>query len=202
MEAYTNLLKLAVGADDSNHAGPNKKGEIIVNVFSFVEEDFAIKHYSNRRDVERALKWTELEGRDYRYTILTDEASRHRRDNLVLVSSILTKAYLKDKEINPKEIFFYLDGPIRKYEEYFIEQDFPEYDVSVKGFTKKSSFGRYKSSKNLVGPLVIPIADTLANFLYSEKSLDNLLGDSHMVPISMQDIEERDAKLHHRIVKK
>ena len=44
---------LYIGTDDSNHAGTNKKGEIIVATFSTHLEDSIAKNQINRREANK-----------------------------------------------------------------------------------------------------------------------------------------------------
>ena len=48
---------LYIGADDSNHAGTNVKGEIVVATFSRLHEDSVVQEFPNRRDSYSTEKW-------------------------------------------------------------------------------------------------------------------------------------------------
>ena len=96
---------LYFGFDESNHAGPNKKGEIVVCPFSIDHKDSIVKEWPNRRCYPTIKKWLKEEGHDYRFTILTGEKYRYQGSakNLTAVAPNLTLEILTESSYS----FFY-----------------------------------------------------------------------------------------------
>src|SRR3989338_10701753 len=191
---------LYVGVDDSNHAGTNKKGEIIVATFSTHLEDSIAKNQINRREAGKAYGWAQSSGRDYLFTILTDERSRRCSYNLVLVAPLLVKEFLKKHSIDDSlNIGLYFDGPLKKYQKRFVCLDFPEHGASAEGFDKKNfSTQSGKKTPRIVYPNMVVIADTLAHDLYvTSRPLEQFLTDPHMVSLDQEEITARDYRLRH-----
>lgn len=187
---------LYVGADDSNHAGKNKKGEMHAVIFSYNRADSAVKNQSNRRDWPEMNQWLSNPERDYRFTLLTDEESRRRSYNLVLTVPLMLKEYLleNDPDHRIEELRVCLDGSIRGRSKNFIKNDFPDYRVNVEGFTKKVTKGR-KRVKCLNIPTIVHMADTLVSGLYNDFEPVNLLNHTKMITLSQQEILNRDLVL-------
>ena len=62
--------KFYFALDESNHAGQNKKGEIVTCIASTIHKDSIVRKQSNRRDYGKVLKLLEDPERDFRFTIL------------------------------------------------------------------------------------------------------------------------------------
>ncbi|MDP3881816.1 MAG: hypothetical protein Q8Q31_02975 [Nanoarchaeota archaeon] len=187
-----------VGTDDSNHAGTNKKGEIIVATFSIYHEDSIVKSQTNRREASKAYEWVRSPGRDYLFTILADERSRRCGYNLVLVAPLLVKEFLKRHQVDsPLAINLYFDGPLRGYQRRFVREDFPEHAIHVDGFDKKDfSIQSGKKTPRILSPNMVSMADTLAHDLYvASRSLEQCLTDSHMTSLVQEEMTARDFRL-------
>jgi hypothetical protein len=168
---------LYVGGDESNHGNRKKKGEIIVAVFSTLDEDKEIVKLGNKRDYSEALSYASKEGRDWLFTIRAGD-QYFGKNNLPLVIPTLLQYYLEKNQnlcSELKEISVFIDGELRKK---FIE-DFKKdirnvtpvclEKVVVKGFTKKR-FEQNGFSKGYECPKLIWAADSIANYLLSKCS--------------------------------
>lgn len=184
---------LYIGVDDSNHAGKNKKGEIILATFSYNPFDGKVQRQSSRRDAQRVSSWIGETGHDYRFAILSDEDSRHRSYNVVLIAPLLIGAYLA--EVRPKisRLSIACDGPVRKNHKQYIRVNFPEYTVQVEGFIKKSYHGGKLQSSHIM-PYVVSTADTWANWLYTQP-LETLATDNKIVALSSLVVAEKDQQI-------
>jgi hypothetical protein len=188
---------LYIGADDSNHAGTNKKGEIIAVTFSIFREDSVVKEQVNRRDPRRAYNLLNSEGRDYAFTILTDERSKHCGYNLVLAVPLLVEEYLKGKGTGLSlTLNLYFDGPLRGYQRRFVCESFPRHTAHADGFCKKElSVHSQKRATSLRCPDIVIAADAIAHDLYTNHTLENLLTDPHMIAVSHEEMAARNFRL-------
>ena len=177
---------LIVGADDSNHAGTSK-GEIIVVVFSFLYEDSLVKIRPNNRNYNECLNWLENLERDYRFTILTGEKYRHSSSNLITISPKLIENFLEEKNLIIKNLKIYLDGRLGKGERNGLKKMFRDSkgieDVVVDNFIKKNLNQKGRVSKRPYCPSVVYYADILSNYLYSQKTFEELSKDSRLISI-------------------
>ena len=112
---------LYVGADDSNHAGDAKKGEIIVTTFSFLKEDGIVKNFPNYRDRTRNNEWINSYYRDFRFAILTAEKYRHSSNNLLTVTPSLISSFIEENNWYLNILKIYLDGRLDGVEELHLE---------------------------------------------------------------------------------
>lgn|SRR3989338_6483728 len=185
--------ELYIGVDDSNHAGQNKKGEIILATFSYDSIDGKVQRQSTRRDPGKVSSWLEQPNHDYRFTILSDEDSRHRGYNVVLIAPLLIKAHLAELQHRVSRLSILCDGPIRKHHKRYIKTHFEEYDINVEGFIKKSHHNGKLQSSHIM-PYVVAAADTWANWLYTQ-SLETLTTDSKMIALSSLVVAEHDGQI-------
>lgn len=175
---------LLVGGDDSNHAG-DSKGEIIVATFSQIYDDRTIEKFLNRRDIDKTFKWINSDQRDYLFTVLSEERYRHSSANLVEIIPFLTKEYFMQKSILPKTLEISLDGALNRDGKQKIRDEFPYIEkVIVDNFTKKRRTRSGNICKYPRCPSVVYYADVLANFLYRNRSLDELISDEKFVDIN------------------
>ena len=183
--------KLYVGVDDSNHAGANKKGEVLVAIFSYDARAGYVNFQPSRRDVQKVHAFLSQPGNDYRFTILSDDESRHRGYNVALVAPLLLRHYLQDHE-PVREIVLACDGPLRGNQKRYLRDSFPEREVHAEGFIKKVHRPNGKLQPGLHCPYVVVAADTLAHWMYGSLSLESLLGNPRMVPISQEELRACD----------
>lgn len=181
-----------IGADDSNHAGTNVKGEIILVTFSHMPENEELKVYPNRRKI-KPEDWLN-EGNEYFFTILTSSDFRRKNYNLVLAAPLLIKKYFESRpKLKGSPIFCSLDGHVEEYHESFVENDLREFSesVSVKGYVKKGRLG-----KRMPTPRVVYAADNLANFYFVNKvCVGRVLSDERMVRLSLEELLNREKLL-------
>lgn len=194
MEDISKPETLYIGIDDSNHAGQNKKGEIILATFSRDPDDGKAQRQNVRRDAHKASLWFNQKNHDYRFTILSDEDSRHRGYNVVLIAPLLIRAYLEEHCPDIDKLFIACDGPIRRNQKIYIEEHFSEYRVQAEGFIKKTHHnGKLQSS--CIAPYVVTAADVWAHWLYSTQPLEALATSPKMVAISSVTVEECNQKI-------
>ncbi|HJX50772.1 MAG TPA: hypothetical protein VJ438_04890 [Candidatus Nanoarchaeia archaeon] len=187
---------LYFGFDESNHAGPDKKGEIISTVFSIGHEDSVVRRWPNVRRNPDLEKWLAESGHDYRFTILTGEEYRYQSSakNLTeaapnLVTSILTEPYSpfsqKDIKMHIDCIKLYFDGGgFRKDQKDTLRDYFRSLglkDVVVDNFIKKSKNSRGKTCKGPRCPKLVYLSDVLSNVLF-HLSAGELLFHPKFVP--------------------
>ena len=103
------------GLDESNHAGIDKKGEIVVCTYSSNQEDSIIRDWPNRRDASGIAKWLSQEDCGYYFTILTGERYKHQCSSINLTEAapnlilpILTEPNFPSP--TPNKIKIYFDG--------------------------------------------------------------------------------------------
>lgn len=165
---------LYFGFDESNHAGPNKKGEIVICTYSTEQEDSIVKNWPNRREYSLVDKWLKQEGHDFRFTILTGENYRYQSSaiNLTGAAPNLVLAVLTESTSNfsnTENIKLYFDGGGFKREQkeflknYFYNLGIKE--VIVDNFIKKNKNQRGKTRKGPKCPKLIHLADILASHL-------------------------------------
>ncbi|MBI4155331.1 hypothetical protein HY498_04565 [Candidatus Woesearchaeota archaeon] len=165
---------LYVGGDDSNHAG-SSKGEIILATFSFCYKDSVVYEFSNKRDFQKAIEWMK-NGRDYRFTLLTDEKYRESSSNLVeIVPHLIWDWLITNKDLGIEEIHLFLDGRLNGFEKRKLVNEFQDFKFSVYNFTKKLRNKDGHISKMFREPNVVYMADVWANMFFRNKSLEQLL---------------------------
>jgi|TARA_Y100000310_G_scaffold87891_1_gene84801 hypothetical protein len=175
---------LYVGLDDSNHAGCSK-GEIIVSVFSSIQEDSLVKGWGNGRLTSSRLEdFFKDEERDFRFTLLTDEKYRRGSQNLPQIAPYLIKSYLEEENIEVDTLKIYLDGVLKSHERKKLKEQFLDVpNLVVDNFIKKQ---RMKKNKRIVKghhcPRTVYVADSLANNLYKEP-IGKLLEHEKMINI-------------------
>lgn len=181
MEKSNNLI---VGADDSNHAGTSK-GEIIVATFSQIHDDSIVRTHKNVRNHGECNTWLKNPERDYRFTILTSEKYRHSAHNLVEIVPLLIEKFLEENDFVPKFLNIYLDGQLQKTGKDFIRRKFSKQRgierVVVDNFIKKKKVRGGHISKRPRCPLVVYYADVRANYLYSQKTFEELSRHTKLV---------------------
>lgn len=180
------VKNLIVGADDSNHAGKSK-AEIIVAVFSQLYEDGIVSSHKNVRNYEECSKWLKNPFRDYRFAILTSEKYKHSARNLEEITPLLVDNFLGEKTISPLILKIYLDGILSKEGKRFFREKFSKYEgieeVAVDNFIKKNKKINGNLSKRPRCPLVVYYADILANYLFSQKTFEELSQHKKLVVI-------------------
>tara|TARA_B100002003_G_C13862604_1_gene422195 strand:+ start:144 stop:683 length:540 start_codon:yes stop_codon:yes gene_type:complete len=160
---------LYTGLDDSNHAGTSK-GEIIVSVFSSIQEDSLVRGWGNGRLTSSKLEeFFDNPQRDFRFTLLTDEKYRYSSQNLPQIAPHLINSYLNELDREVETLKIYLDGVLKSHERKNLRGKFIEFpNLVVDNFIKK----RKKKNKRIVKghycPKVVYVADSLANKLYKE----------------------------------
>ncbi len=192
-------MDLYFGLDDSNHAG-QKKGEIIVATYSFWQEDSIVRDWPNTRNHSDSLKWLSTEGRGRVFTVLLHEENRHIDYNLPLVAPYLINHVLERTYGGPDNIKIFLDGHLRTSDRKILREDFSEIfpNVVVDNFTKKERGRGMVKRKRPHCPAVVNIADNLSNYLFCNRSLEELTNSRGMVPIDREEIVER-IKLFKRV---
>ena len=103
------------GLDESNHAGLNRKGEIVVCTYSLDHEDSIIKEWPNRRSFSTMEKWLAQENHYFKFTLLTGEKYKYQRSatNLTEATPRLILPILTDPNSPfsvPEKIKIYFDG--------------------------------------------------------------------------------------------
>ena len=191
---------LYVGLDDSNHGwdvggSPYIKGEVIVAVFSFLQEDSLVVPHANRKDPFGARVLLASPERDYFFTLLTLEKYRHTPSNLPLAAQYLIREYLtrlraEEQEVTeeerrfPENLKVYFDGRLTAGQKREVRGDFPDFPkMVVDNFIKKRNNGRGRCSKRHLCPRVVYIADTLASDILKSASLESVLSDSRFVVV-------------------
>ena len=169
---------LYVGADDSNHAGQDKKGEIIAATFSINIEYSVARNFPSTRNQRALQRWLDLQENDFRFLILSSERYRHSGQNLVEALPDLVMNYLLETELAPETLMLYLDGELNEEGEDFlrnrlrgkggIERVFSE------GFPKKRKTPKAKKRKGMYCPALVYYADILANRLYRTETFKTL----------------------------
>ena len=164
---------LCFGFDESNHAGQNKKGEIIVCAYSPDQEDSIVKEWPNRRDYASVKEWLEKDGHDYRFKIFTGDKYRFQCSaiNLTeatpdLILSIMTEPGL-NITIPPKIKLYFDGGGFHRDQKEFLREHFGKLgmEVVVNNFIKKNKNESGKIRKGPHCPKVVYLADILANHL-------------------------------------
>ncbi len=180
---------ICFGFDESNHAGENPIGEIVVGTYSYDLEDSKKRKFPNTRDSSKLQKWLEEEGHGYKFTLLLGEeyATRSSAKNLTETSPRLIEEILTDPKNPypiPDTIKIYFDGGGFRREQreylrnYFKDLGFKE--VIIDNFIKKKGSKNRKHRKGSFRkgpdcPRVLYMADILANDLYnsSKKLMKN-----------------------------
>ena len=170
---------LLVGADDSNHAGLNKQGEINTIVISFLKEDGIIQDFPNRRDFEGAKKWLKNFERDYRFTFLFDESYRHSPFNLMYSFPRIIDKFLEENNLDVKTIKIFLDGQLKKTGKEEIRNFFSGKkgieNVVVDNFIKKNIGENGRKVKHITGPSVLYYADVISHMMYHMPTGESLI---------------------------
>lgn len=181
-----------IGADDSNHAGTNVKGEVILVTFSQDMDNIELRKNPNRRTLS-PQDWID-EGNDYRFAILTDTGFKKRNYNLVLAVPLVMREYFKQNpQLNPETLICALDGNVEKYQEEFFKRKIAGLCRSsyVKGFVKKGL-----GAKRNPTPRAVYAADNLASYYFSNKlCLGRVLNDERMVSLQLEELLEMDEEL-------
>jgi hypothetical protein len=173
---------LYVGADDSNHAGENVKGEIILATFSYNHADSLVRLHKNRRDQAATVDWIKTPGNYYLYTLLTEESYRRRGDNLPKILPFLVKRFLASNE-RPEALKLYLDGPLSWQDKDYLREEFKHIPkVVIANFIKKRNINGVLH-KRPICPNLVYIADNLAHGIFPE-ALEKILSSTHFVPLS------------------
>ncbi len=185
---------LYFGFDESNHAGTNKKGEIVVAVFSIDHDDSLMREWPNTRRTSDFEKWLTFPGHDYRFTILTGDEYKYRSSaaNLTeacqtLVTSVLTEPKSPFPDYNPdiSKIKLYFDGGgFGKEQKDFLRGYFKGLglsDVVVDNFIKKNKNNRGKTRKGPRCPRLVYLADVISHPL-GEITGRELLSHPRFVP--------------------
>ncbi len=184
---------LYFGFDESNHAGKNRKGEIVAGVVSSNRRDSIVRAFPNTRNYSGFNEWLNRDYfKDFRFTILTGDKYRYRSSssNLAEVIPLLIQPFIFP---NVKCVKIYLDGRLSKDERALIKQTLLEYQgiekVVVGNFikkkTKKNSKKNKKNTKEFrkgpFCPAVVYWADVIANKLLSEE-VQTLLSHPKFIP--------------------
>jgi len=177
MEAKT----LYFGFDESNHAGQNRKGEIVVAVVSTLHEDSLIRYYSHHKT---NVDFLNLGGvYDYRFTLLMGEEYRHATSfkTLAEIAPFLVEPFLHDEL---KCLKLYFDGIMKKPQKNFLRARFPQIEsIVVQDFVKKGKLSKasIKKKRDIACPRVVYLADSLAHALYLTPT-GNLLSHPKFIP--------------------
>lgn len=180
---------LYLGFDESNHAGPNRKGEIVVCTYSSDHEDSLVKNWPNRRDSDLVSKWLEQEGHNYRFTILTGEKYKYQSSatNLTgaapdLVLPILTEPNSDISNINKLKLYFD-GGGFKREQKEFLRDHFRRFglEVVIDNFVKKNKNSKGKTRKGPRCPKLVYLADILASELVQLKG-EELLSHPMFIP--------------------
>ena len=187
---------LYIGADDSNHAGVKKNGEIILATFSFSDRDGAVENFSNRRNPEIVNEWEREAGGDYRFTILTNlDISTgfsnslvnyefgSRTSNLPFAVPFLIADFLRTHK-GIDQIRLFLDGLIAPQHKEAMSRDFKKLglELIVEDFPKKRKGEKRQTIKRPYCPRVVYVADYKANYLF-EKNFDKISTNKNNVRI-------------------
>ena len=182
---------LYFGFDESNHAGPNKKGEIIVCAYSTEHADSLVKTWPNRREYSTVERWLDQEGHDFRFTILTGEKYRYQSSatNLTGAAPDLILPILTDPEVifpYPDKLKLYFDGGgFRREQREFLRRYFQDLgikEVIIDNFIKKNKNKRGKTRKGPNCPKLVHLADILANHLIDSLYGGELLSHPKFIP--------------------
>lgn len=180
-------LELYVGTDDSNHAGTAIEGEIALATFSLRHEDSIVLNFKNARDYESALTWMEEYNppmRDFRFTVLLEDKWRHSSTNLIDVSPLLVRAYLKDNpSLKVDTLKLYVDGYMSSRDKRYLRHEFRDIPhFVVDNFIKKRKNGDGRTSKRPRCPTVLYMADPWARMMLDVK-LSDILAHPKFVPL-------------------
>lgn len=170
---------LYVGVDDSNNG---KYPEILVAVFSTIEEDLFLKNFSRHRDFGLLSRF-QSPNRDYRFTILGKEQIPPK-DKISLVLPNLILPYLEQKEHFDKMIIS-IDGKLDKVDKNKLKQNLSDKVgyINSMGFIKSMQTSKEnKKIKFYRQPFIVGLADVKANELFSQHSLSGLLSDLKYIP--------------------
>lgn len=164
---------LYYGIDESNHG---RTPEIFVSVASFNVEDVKIRHLDDKlpkiRDHKNLI--TRLDDRDYSFTISTENKQSSNS-----LSKIYSSLVLKCLEPQIDRVELYIDGDLSVEKKRIIRRavantlEFDTYQVEV------DSGPHYDRRVHLIN-----LADQLANFLYRNKTLEELTSDQRFVKMS------------------
>ncbi|MCU0642049.1 MAG: hypothetical protein MUF61_00515 [archaeon] len=170
-------IELYIGADDSNHAGTEIEGEIVLTTFSLLYEDSIVGTFKNSREYAAALRWMSqfpAPARDYRFTVLLEEKWRHSALNLTEVSPLLVRAYLKDNpDLKVDTLKLYLDGYMSSQGKRHLRHEFRDLNhFVVDNFIKKGRNRNGRMSKRPRCPPVVYMADIWARMMLDLKLSD------------------------------
>jgi hypothetical protein len=180
---------LYFGFDETNHAGPNKKGEIVVCTYSSDHEDSLVKNWPNRRDSNLASKWLEQKGHNYRFTILTGEKYKYQSSatNLTEAASNLILPILTEPNSdipNTNKLKLYFDGGgFKREQKESLRDHFGRLglEVVIDNFIKKNKNVRGKTRKGPNCPKLVYLADILASHL-DQLTAGELLSHPKFIP--------------------
>lgn len=199
---------LIVGLDDSNHAGTDKKGEIVAASFSYYLGD---EQATSRNDPRKLEPWINLLTnppnyqfiRDIRFTLLIGEKYRTRYSNLPSSAPHLIEDFLRSQEQAPCSIHINLDGCIEKTDKEKMKEEILRLsrveDIRIKNFIKKrqgnlrkherinSRNGTILRAQKIIYkghycPKIVLASHLLASRLYAS-SVEDILQDPRYVEI-------------------
>lgn len=179
---------LYFGFDESNHAGPDRKGEIVSVTASQNRLDSIVKDFPNTRNYEMFENWLkQYPGNDYRFTILMGDKYRYRASSSNLIEAIpMLIAQFIPSEVDC--IKLYLDGRLSKEEKGFLRNYFSNQEktsitkVIVDNFIKKTSKNNKRFRKGPHCPKLVYLADVIANNLLSLDA-QTLLSHPNFIPM-------------------
>ncbi len=167
---------LIVGLDDSNHAG-TAKGEIVVATFSYLPEDSIVRRWRNRRDRSQVGGWLKDPRRDFLFMILSAEKYRHSPLNLPTVAPEMIGRFVSLYGA-PKTLKVYFDGHLTSNAKKEVRARLSGISgierITLDNFIKKHNHAS-GFSKRPFCPAVVYCADTIANYLYSQTTSQELL---------------------------
>jgi len=176
------------GLDESNHAGLDKKGEIVVCTYSSNQEDSIIQDWPNRRENSEIEKWLSQEDCGFNFTLLLGERYKHQCSaiNLTEAAPNLILHILTDplSSSTPEKIKIYFDGGgFNREQKNLLRNYFKEIgltDVVIDNFVKKNKTNR-EFRKGPRCPKLVYLADIIANQLYHSPA-GELLSHKHLLP--------------------
>jgi hypothetical protein len=161
------------GFDESNHAGEGevgRKGEIVTGIFSLNPEHQHTIKLPNTRNVAEAYKFLAQGDVWYFFTILTSEHFRYHSSaqNLSVASPVLVNHFLSLQHNDSREVSLVLnfDGHFGQEQKEILRRHFGGLEsLAIRNFVKKQRTRVKKLQKVHYAPVLIQIADALANDL-------------------------------------
>jgi hypothetical protein len=198
---------LIIGVDESNHAGANKKGEIVVASFSYFLGDEEKISCSSEREF---YTWLELFNhppnfnflRDFRFALLMGR-KYNQYSNLPYTLPFLVKDFLKTRRERPDLLHIHLDGHLEREDKERMESEISKLtkcEIKTKNYIKKR-FGNLRKAKikkrggsiirtqkivykGRYCPKIVVISHLIANNIYSSGTIEERLKDSRYIPIA------------------